>query len=177
MTTTNRSHIAAFTHNYLFRGVVVTGTKRLSDVLNDRITAFMEIQDARVYNLARPDKSVFGASELYLKKQRVEMIAILKEEIYMTPRRIYSFVQKERRPAMLFLRSFELRGFIHLQGKHEMSGPLTREGELFVPVTEATLVSTFNQRVKISAPTVLLREAALDGFYIAEEDFITQAMQ
>lgn len=168
----NRSHIAAFTYNYLFRGIVATGSKRLSDVLNDRITSYMEISEARVYNLSKPEKAVFTANELYLKKQRVEAIAILKEEVFLPPRRIYGYVQKERRPAMLFLRSLELRGYIHLQGKHETTGPLTREGELFVPVTDATLVSTADARIKIAAPTILLREAALDGFYIAEADFV-----
>ena len=87
-------------------------------------------------------------------------------------RRIYSYVQKEKRPAMLFLRTFELRGYIHLHGKHEVQGPLTREGELYIPVTEATLVSTLNPRVRVTASTVMLRERALDGFYIAEEGFL-----
>lgn len=167
---TNRAHVAAFTQNYLFRGVVVTASRRLSDVANDRITAYMELLDVRAYNLHQPDKPIAAIPELYLKKRRVDAIAILKEEIVMTPRRIYSYVQKERRPAYLFLRTFELRGDIHLHGKHETMGPLTREGELFLPVTDATLTSTRFSRIKVEAPTILLREAALDGFYIPEDE-------
>ncbi len=166
---TNRSLIAAFTHNYLFRGVVLTGTRRLSDVVNDRITAYMEISEARVYNLTKPDKPVFTAAELYLKKERIEAIAILKEETFASTRRLYSFVPKERVPAMLFLRAIEIGGNIHKQSKRGATGPLSREGEAFIPVTDATLVSTLNPRVKVSAATVLVREDALDGYYLAEE--------
>lgn len=168
----NRAHIAVFTDHYLFRGIIVTGSKRLSDVVNDRITAYMTISNARVYNLQHPDRPVFSATELFLKKYRVEAVAILKEEVNQTPRRLYSFVQKERRPAMVFLRAFEIRGYIHLQGKHETMGPLTREGELFIPVTDARLSSTTHARVRVTAPTILLREESLNGFYIAEEAFL-----
>jgi hypothetical protein len=169
-TNSNQSLIAAFTANYLFRGVVVTGTRRLSDVVNDKITAYIEISDARVYNLSKPEKPIYNTSEFYLKKQRIVAIAILKEETFASARRLYSFVPKERFAATIFLRAFELRGFLHKQGTRGITGPLTREGELFVPVTDATLTSTLNPRVKVSASTILLREEELDGYYLEEEN-------
>lgn len=166
----NRSLIAAFTANYLFRGVVITGSRRLSDVVNDKITAYIEISEARVYNLTKPEKPVYSAAELYLKKQRVVAMAILKEENFASTRRLYSFVSKDRFAATIFLRAFELRGHIHKQGTRGITGPLTREGELFVPVTDATLTSTVNPRVKVSASTILLREEELDGYFLEADE-------
>ncbi len=169
--TLNRAHIAAINNNYLFRGVVVTGARRFSDILNDRLSLTFKILDVNIYRLGDLAQPVFTTDEFYLRKQQFNLYALLKEERSAMTQRLYAFVPKERRPATLFVGGFKIDGDLHLKQKQESTTSLVREGDLFIPVTDASLVATHYPRFRMPSTTILLREGALDAFSIAEESF------
>lgn len=165
-----RVYVAAFTWSYLFQGMVVTGERRLSDLLNDRHIASLTVGEARVYNLARPEKPIFVGNEIFLKKQRLVAVAILKEEAHLKPQPSHGMTRTQPRPALLILHSYEVQGHLHLHGSEDSAALLSWEGRWFFPVTDATLVATFNPKVRISASTILVREAMVDGLCLAEQE-------
>lgn len=158
-----RVYVAAFTRSYLFQGMVVTGERRLSDLLNDRRIASLTVGEARVYNLARPEKPIFAGQEILLKKQRLVAVAILKEEAHLKAQPGHAVERTQARPALLILHSYEVQGQLHLHGSQDSAALLAWEGRWFFPVTDATLMATFNPKVRISADTILVREAMVDG--------------
>ncbi len=165
----NRSHIAVLNSNYLFRGLVVTGNKRLSDMLNDRLSPAIKLLDVRVYSLTDLATSIFAAPEFYIRRQQFDLFVILKEETSALTQRLYAYVPKERHQVTLYVAGFQVQGELHLKQKQDATGALGRESDLFVPITEATLVSVGNARLRFPAATIMVREAALDAFSLAEE--------
>lgn len=167
--------IAAFNTSSLFRGLVVTGTKRISDILNDRLSPTIKMLDIRIHHLADLTKPVFSADEFFLRKERFDIYAILREERSVMTGRLYAYVPKERRPVTIFMSGFKIEGEIHLKASktNNPTSSLLREGELFIPVTDATLSHLHNPRLRLPAPTLLLRESALEAFSLAEDRFLS----
>ncbi|HBY99210.1 MAG: hypothetical protein M5U01_27415 [Ardenticatenaceae bacterium] len=165
----NHAQVVCFTTNYSFRGVVWTGKRRLSDALNDRLTEYAELADVQVYKTHDPSTLVHKAKELYIRKASLILLAILSEVIQTPTNRIYGYVPKQRHAAVLFLPAYEVRGTLHLTAKYQVHGPLAGEGESFIPLTRASVVATFNPRVRVEAQTILVHQNLIEAFYISEE--------
>lgn len=166
----NSASVVCFTEHYSFRATVLTGNKRLSDLLNDKSSDYLELSDVEVYRIIQLNAPVMHTKEFYLKKERIILVAILSEERGTRAGRLYSYVPRQRRPVVLMLSTFEVQGYIHLQSKWEIYGPIAREGDTFIPVTEAMATAVYNPKVNFKAPTILIHENALQGFYVQEEE-------
>lgn len=175
MTGSNHSYIAAFGQYYIFRGMVHTGARRFSDVLNDRMYHAFRLADVRGYSLEQLSEPAFTAPEFYLRKQRFDIFTILREEREVNAKRLYAFVPKEPRKIVCFLNGFKIEGILHLRQKHTQTGTLSMEGSGFLPITDATLSHIEHEQLLISNITVLLREAALDAISISEEELMLRA--
>lgn len=161
----NQANVGAVTAAHIFRGIIMTGSRRLSDTLNDQLSEYVTLRDVQVHRLTTPEEAIYTLPSAYLKKEHLRLVAILNEEINAPTERIYAYVERAQRFGVLFVDDFEVEGTIYLSGKDDAPGPLLREGDRFIPVTGATLRSAANPRVRIRAPTILVNHLALAGFH------------
>lgn len=165
----NSSEVAALTDNHIFRGTVITGSRRLSDTLNDTMSKYIEVEDVKVFAMTVPNKPSHSLSSVHLKKQRLQLIAIISEDIQSPTNRLYSYIEKVKRPAVVFIEGFHVSGTMFFTGRGESHAPFISEGEAFIPMTDATIRSVTNQRVRIRASTVLVNASLMDGYYYEQE--------
>lgn len=161
----NSSQVAALTDYHIFRGTIVTGSRRLSDTLNDTMSKYVEMEDVKVFTLTVPNKPSHTLGSVHLKKQRLLVVAIIDEDIQQPTGRLYSYVEKIKRPAVVFIEGFQIDGMMFFSGRGEGSTLFVSEGEAFVPVADATIRSVTNQRIRIRASTVLVSLASIDGYF------------
>lgn len=162
------ARVVCFTDTLSFYGVILTGKRRLRELLNDRTTEYVELGDVEVYKVHDPDVLFHRTQELFLRKSSLVLV-VIQIEVSQTPAsRLFSYVAKQRHDAVLFLPTYEVRGTLHLTGKYQVHGPLAAEGEAFIPVTNAQATAVLNTRVKLQADTVLVRQDAINAFYVAE---------
>ena len=165
----NIAVVAAMTAYYIFRGRVVTGNKRLSDVLNDRLTDYVDIEDVRIYNLKNPQKPLDTPKTLYLRKREIEVIAILEEHIADPSGRLYSYVERVKKPAIMYIHTYRVHGMMSLRSKRESKGPLIREGDIFIPMNQAEIMSATNPHIRIKTPVALVNVNTFEAFSFLEE--------
>lgn len=165
----NSSEVAALTDHHIFRGTIITGSRRLSDTLNDTMTKYVEMEDVKVFALAAPNKPSHTSDSMHVKKRRLLLIAIIDEDIQQPTGRLYSYVEKIQRPSIIFVEGFQISGTMFFSGRGEGSTPFVSEGETFIPVTNATIRSMTNQRVRIRASTVLINLSSIDGYFYEDQ--------
>jgi len=165
----NMAIVAAMTAYYIFRGRIVTGSKRLSDVLNDRLTDHVDIEDVRVYNLKSPQTPIDTPKTLYLRKREIEVIAILEEHIVDPSGRLYSYVERVKKPAIMYIHTYRVQGLMALRSKRESMGPLIREGDVFTPMIQAEIMSATNPHIRVKTPVALVNVNSFEAFSFVEE--------
>ena len=161
----NSSEVAALTDHHIFRGTIITGSRRLSDTLNDTMSNYVEMEDVKVFSLLVPNKPSHALDSVHVKKQRLLIVAIIDEDIQQPTGRLYSYVEKVKRSSVVFVEGFQISGTMFFSGRGEGSTPFVSEGETFIPVTDATIRSVTNQRVRIRASTVLVNLSSIDGYF------------
>lgn len=165
----NSSEVATLTDHHIFRGTIITGSRRLSDALNDTMSNYVEMEDVKVFSLMVPNKPSHTLDSVHLKKQRLLIVAIINEDIQQPTGRLYSYVEKVKRSSVVFVEGFQISGTMFFAGRGEGGTPFVSEGETFVPMTDATIRSVTNQRVRIRASTVLINLATIDGYFYEDE--------
>lgn len=164
------AHVAVFTDVHIFRGALLTGRRRVSDFLNDRMSQYLELEDVQVFSVLKPSRPIREMQSAYLRKRNILLVAILREEFRDPSARFFAYVEKVAWPGILYVGPYEVHGTLFFQSKKESQGPLVRPGEIFVPVAQATVHSLLNPAVKVRAPTVLIREEAFSAFYYEEAE-------
>ncbi len=164
------AHVAVFTDVHIFRGIILTGRRRVSDLLNDRISQYVELEDVQVFNVLRPSRPIRKMDSAYLRKHNFLFVAILREEFRDPSARFFAYVEKVAWPGILYVGAYEIHGTLFFRSKKESQGPLVRPGETFLPVAKATVYSLLNPAIKLRAETVLVREETFSAFYYEEAE-------
>ncbi|MDQ7028900.1 MAG: hypothetical protein Q9O62_03545 [Ardenticatenia bacterium] len=162
------AHVAVFTDVHIFRGIVLTGRRRVSDMLNDSMSQYIELEDVQVYSVLRPTRSVREMASAYVSKRNCLFVAVLREEFKDPLARFFAYVERVAWPGILYVGAYEIHGTLFFKTKQESKGPLVRPGESFLPVAKALVYSMLNPRVQVRAPVVLVRDGTFSAFFYEE---------
>ena len=146
-------------------GRIATGGYRLLDVLNDPMSEYLEVYDARVTT---------GTGELgdpllqaAVAKSEISLAVILAEEHEAEERRRFTAIDKKRYLALLIADGLEIRGTAYLAGTAEPALALAGELDRFFPLTDATVFSAATGE-RIEAPVAMPNKRFVSLFHLGE---------
>lgn len=163
--------VELITHEHLFTAHVYTRGRRLLDMLNDRTTDYLQINDVDVHRYSAPTECVASFQEAVIHKADLHLVIITGEEHEAPTSRLFSFVQKTPYHVFLTVPGYEVRGTMHLLEQREPDpiAVLTHETSTFFPVTQATASQAWTGAHVLSRPVVMVNKFSLSLFYIGEE--------
>ncbi len=164
-----KSYLTAdfFTHSYRISGQVDTGHKRLSEMLNDGLTSYLELRKAFVSRITRPGEIIATHTVSALRKDGILFAVLAAPEQSVTNRAAYSFVSKRRYKVFLTVPSFEIEGHLEMSGKLDLKTALVMKGA-FLPLSEGEARLSSLAEIAFSGEEILVNQAWIELFGITE---------
>lgn len=163
----SRSHILTadfFTNTHRFSANVVVGNRRLADVLNDRMTDFLEVKDIYVSRLHRSGE-ILGVHKLAaLTKKHITFIVIATEADALSQEYKYNPSTRSSEDVFLSVPPFEITGKLEIIGKFDLKAILAIGTTTFIPIFQGTAVNANHPDVSFSGPVILVNKVAVEFF-------------
>lgn len=151
-----------FTRQHRIKGQISTGSRRLTDVLNDVLYSSVELSEVEVTRVIEPEKVVYTYSSAVLMKEAIAFVMIPGERRNGAEGRIFKFIEKRPYEVVLTASPYEISGVLHLRGTGDLRTLLVREVGHFVPLTQAQAVFTLFPKVKFSGDVAIVNKALLE---------------
>lgn len=151
-----------FTNQHRVRGQISTGSRRLTDVLNDELHSSLELSEAEVARVVEPEKVIYTCPSAVLMKEAIALVIIPGERSDGAEDRIFKFIEKRPYEVVLTVSPYEISGVLHLRGTGDLRTLLVREVGHFVPMTQAQAVFTLFPKVKFSGEVAIVNKALLE---------------
>ena len=150
--------IAVYTSAHLIRGEVAAGRTRLSDLVNDTSTSYLEIHGATWHGLQSEGEADGSAARLTVRKEEIHL-AIPMDVSSVTAAR----TSTQQVPLDLCIGMYVIRGALHRRpgDPTNLISLLTGFSREFVPVSEAEIQYAPNPRIDTAAPVVLINTRRL----------------
>lgn len=159
------------THEHRFKAKVYTRGQRLLDMLNDRNTDFLQINDVEVFRYSAPEARVETFEEAVVRKEDLHLAIITREEHEAPTQRLFGFVQKVPYRVFITVPGYEVRGEIHLGQKADRNpiAILSMQAGRFFPVTSAKTSQAWTGEVILESPVIMVNKNSLSLFHLGEE--------
>jgi len=159
-----------FTSVYRMSGHVETGKRRLTDILSDRLSDFLPLQDIYVSRIYKPGEIVTYYKMGTLIKNHITFVVLPTESDGLSKDHTYPALARQMREVFVTVPSFEIRGLLKVVGKLDLQALLTIGTEKFMPLLNATAVSTLLPQVQFSGPVILVNKSSVELFCVADKD-------
>lgn len=154
------------TTNHRVVGRIGTVGQRISDVLNNKLNTCLKVYSADLFRHTDADASFSHFSAVTIPKSKIHLV-LLREEVHEAPtKRLYGYVQKDIYPTFLTVPGYEITGAIHFTSLQKPEVFLTDTITSFVPVTQATIVSTSNPNHSWTTPVVFVLRTSIAIFHL-----------
>jgi hypothetical protein len=164
-----KSYLTAdfFTHSYRISGQMDTGHKRLSEMLNDELTSYLELRKAFVSRISRPGEIIATHTVSALRKDGILFAVLAAQEQRVTNRATYSFFSKRRYDVFLTVPSFEIKGYLEMTGKLDLKTVLVMKGT-FLSLNEGEARASSLAEISFSGEEILVNQSWIGLFCITE---------
>jgi hypothetical protein len=159
-----------FTTAYRMSGHVDTGKRRLADILSDRLSDFLLLQDIYVSRIYKPGEIVAYYKTGSLIKDRITFVVLPTEADGLSKEHTYPFLTRQMRNVFVTVPSFEIQGSLRVIGKLELQALLTIGTDRFMPLLNATASSSLLPEVQFSGPVILVNKSSVELFCVADKD-------
>ena len=157
-----------FTTAYRMSGHVDTGKRRLSDILSDRMSDFLPLQDIYVSRIYKPGEIVATFKSGALLKDQITFVVLPTEADGLSKDHTYPALARQMREVFATVPSFELQGSLKVVGKPDLQALLTVGTEKFVPLLNAKATSSLLPQVQFSGPVILVNKSRVELFCMAD---------
>lgn len=151
-----------FTKQHRVRGQVFTGSRRLTDVLNDALHSSLELSEVEVARVIEPEKVVYTHPSAVLMKEAIALAIVPGERSDGAEDRIFKFIEKRPYEVVLTVPTYEISGILHLRGTGKLGTLLVMEVSRFVPMTQAQVVFTLFPEVRFFGEVAIVNKALLE---------------
>ncbi|MGB8646099.1 MAG: hypothetical protein WCF84_12740 [Anaerolineae bacterium] len=161
-------NVVIITQYHTLMGTVDLKDRRFSDVLNEEHLSAIAMRDVRIARLAAPSKVIDQHTTAMLSKDQI-ILAFETQPKALTAKRLYGYVKKSAHRVFIILDEVEVRGYIHTTGGLELPDVhrfITTQREHFLPVTQAVVTFTSDERFVIRQDSVIVNMQYLH--YIAK---------
>ena len=156
-----------FTHSYRISGQVDTRGKRLSVLLNDRLTSYIELHRVFLSCLHKPSEIIATYSLAALRKEGVLFAILAVPDQALPERPTYQLFAQWRYEVFLTVPSFELRGQIESKARMELSSLLVKGGD-FITLSKASAQTCSPPQISFSGELILVNKSWIELFCLTE---------
>lgn len=164
---TNRNIPADFlTTNHYILGQVKIGNAGMAGMLIDVNSRFIEVNDANITRIVKPDKVLDYVQVMWLVKQQIIGVCLSKREYagsVTAARAGYTRIQTI--PVKMITPVYEIQGSIEWSGRLDFSAVMS-EGTSIISVFDAVINATLFPALHIEAPVLLLNRNYLDALSV-----------
>lgn len=160
--------IVAITATHIYEGEVVLSA-RFQEVLNESITAFLDIDDVTAVRINEPDVTLYEADSMTIAKDRLVATLITTDEHEAPKTRVTH--RSPRAPQKVFIctEGVEIRGLVHLTRMYDTpTEAISLEFKPFFAVTDVSVTFPGIDGDPVQAPVALVNRNLLTA--LALED-------
>jgi hypothetical protein len=159
-----------FTATYRMSGHVDTGKRRLADILSDRLSDFLLLQDIYVSRIYKPGEIVAHYKTGSLIKDQITFVVLPTETDGLSKDHVYPALTRQMQQVFVTVPSFEIRGSLKVVGKFDLKALLAIGTDKFIPLLDATAASSLLPHVQFSGPVILVNKSCVELFCVADKD-------
>ena len=166
----DRVSCALFTQNYRVNGMISVTASGLVGVVNDPTDSYIELEDATLVRLHRPQEIVAQFTVWSMVKARI--IALLCEKTGDLGRITVAragFTRQISYRIWASLMGFEMFGVLESPGKFDFSSQMFQGTRQFTPLFNATLIPVFFPQLVTRAPAILFNRQMVEGIGVISE--------
>jgi len=166
----DRVSCALFTQNYRVNGMISVTASGLVGVVNDPTDSYIELEDATLVRLHRPQEIVAQFTVWSMVKARI--IALLCEKTGDLGRITVAragFTRQISYRIWASLLGFEMFGVLESPGKFDFSSQMFQGTRQFTPLFNATLIPVFFPQLVTRAPAILFNRQMVEGIGVISE--------
>lgn len=157
-----------FVHNYRVSAQVDTRHRTMNDLLNDRLTAYLELFDSYVSRVDQPGRIVAHYPQAMLRKGGVSFVIVPEDQSRPSGQRAYSYIGRSRYEAFLALPFFEVKGEMFFHGKLDLHHFLVKELEQFFPIGVGTARLALSPDITFEGKAFLVNKERTEFFGVTE---------
>jgi hypothetical protein len=161
---------ALFTQNYRVNGMISVTAAGLVGVVNDPTDSYIELEDASLVRLHRPQEIVAQFTVWSMVKARI--IALLCEKTADLGRITVARAGFTRQISYRIwgsLMGFEMFGVLESPGKFDFSAQMFQGTRQFTPLFNATLIPVLFPQLVTRAPAILFNRQMVEGIGVISE--------
>jgi hypothetical protein len=151
------------TVNHYILGQVTVSNTGLMGIFADIHTSHIEVHDASLARLVKPDKVINYSSYLWLVKKQILAISVAKRD-YVGSTSLIRGGYTRIVPYLVQLTSpvYEVTGTLEWAGRFEFSAIMTDGPHPFLALFDATLNATLFPAINIQSPAIIFNRAYVD---------------
>jgi hypothetical protein len=158
-----------FTSDYRMSGHVETGNRRLADILSDRLSDFLLLEDIYVSRIHKPGEIVANYTTGSLIKDQITFVVLPTEADGLSKDHAYPYLTRQMREVFLTVPSFEIRGSLKVVGKLNLQALLAIGTDKFMPLLNTTASLSLLPQVQFAGPVILVNKSSVELFCVADE--------
>lgn len=159
-----------FTSSHRFSAQVNIGNRRLADVLNDRMTDYLTVENVYVSRINAPGDIVGRYEKASLLKQHITFVVLPTETDGLSKEHKYNAFSKSTEKVFITLPSFEINGSLEIIGKFDLKAILAVGTTKFMPIFRGEAVNAFFPEVQFGGPVLLVNKQAVALFSVIPKD-------
>ena len=159
-----------FTASYRISGHVAIGKRRLADILSDRLSNFLSLQDIYVSRIHKPGEIAAYYRTGSLIKSQINFVVLPTKADGLSKDHVYAALSRQIQPVFITVPYFELQGALNIVGKPDLQTLLATGIDQFVPLLNATATTATLPQVQFSGPVILVNKSSIELFCMADED-------
>ncbi len=162
-----------FIHNYRVSAQVDTRHRTVNDLLNDRLTSYLELFDCYVSRADQPGRIVAHYPQAMLRKDGISFVIVPEEQSRPSGQRAYSYVGRSRYEVFLALPFFEVTGEMFVPGKLDLHHLLIKEIEQFFLIGVSTARLALKPDITFEGEAFLVNKERTEFFGVTEPPSMT----
>ncbi len=151
------------TANHYILGQVKVSNSGLMGVLSDITLSHIEVNDASIARIVKPDKVINYVSTLWAAKEQIVAVCLNKREyVGSTTLARGGYTRVVQYPVQLTTPIYEIQATLEWAGRFDFSIIKTEGSNPFIVLYDVTLIASLFPALQINSPAVLLNRRYLD---------------
>ena len=157
------------THHYIF-GQLKVIQSGLMGMLSDVNSSYLEMTEASLALIYKPDKVVNYASQLYMVRSRVVAVALDKRDYLGLQgvmrggyQRLYPYAVQITTP------TYDITGTLDWYGRMEFMAVMSEGTNDFLLINDASLTAPLFPALRITAPVILVNRTYLESMVVQQK--------
>jgi hypothetical protein len=158
-----------FTRGYRISGHVSTRLHSVGDMLNDRLTSYMEIENVYIARISSPGDIIATYAQAQLRKSNLLFAIVPGKESLSRATRSVSYYGKQRLPIWIALPTVEITGELQVAAvSFDLETYLAKSTGDYLAVLDATARAALYPDVTFSGEAFLVNKHCIDLFCLGD---------